>query len=154
LGVVFAVDDLTKILLTSALTVVTGVIVLVLGQVIVKFLLEPVGDLKRTLAKIHYAFIFHDQAILTPTAGDTARCDKAAEALRDLASELFSKTEAIPLYGTVRAAMFCRLPKHKDALSAAVSLRALSNSVHMPDRTKNFERLKTITRLLGLRPVE
>lgn len=42
-------DDLTKILLTSSLTVLGGVLVFVTGQLIVKFLIEPIHELKKII---------------------------------------------------------------------------------------------------------
>ena len=41
--------DIQSILLTSTLTVLSGVVLLVLGQGTIRFLLEPIQDLKQSI---------------------------------------------------------------------------------------------------------
>ena len=147
-------SELTKIFLTSGLTIVGGVILFVAGQIVVKFILEPMHGLKETLAGIQYAFIYHDQAIHTPISGDGDRSDKAAESFRKLASDVHSRACAIPFYRVVAALSFGFLPRKDNVRKAAIELRGLSNSVHQPDRSKNGDRVARICRLLGLDPLQ
>lgn len=147
-------NELTKIFLTSALTIFGGVIVFVAGQFVVKFILEPMHSLKETLSAIQYAFIYHDQAIHTSVVGDTERSDKAAETFRKLASDVHSRASAIPFYRVFAVRSRGFLPHQDNVRTAAVELRGLSNSVHQANRSKNFDRVAKICRLLGLDPLQ
>lgn len=147
-------DDLTKILLTSSLTVIGGVLVFVVGQLLGKFVIEPVQELKKLLGEIRFALVFHAQAILTPV-GDKAGEDEAQKALRKLSCDLRSKTSAIPFYRGWSMISRGFLPRKENALEASKQLMGLSNSVHQPDRSdKNAARISKIERLLNYEPVE
>lgn len=63
-------DDLSKIVFTSSLTVVGGVLVFVMGQFLSKFVLEPLQDFKTLLDDIRHSLIFYDWEIYTPISGD------------------------------------------------------------------------------------
>lgn len=147
-------DDLTKVLLTSSATVFGAVTVFVLGQLIGKFVIEPVHELKQLLGEIRYALVFHAQAILTPV-GDQLGEDEAAKALRKLSCDLRAKVEAIPFYARWAAISRGFLPSKENALIASSQLMGLSNSVHVPDRsTTNVARIAKIERLLHYEPIE
>ncbi|HVO22479.1 MAG TPA: hypothetical protein VMW56_02505 [Candidatus Margulisiibacteriota bacterium] len=146
-------DDLTKILLTSSLTVIGGVLVFVAGQSLGKFVIEPVHDLKKLIGEVRYALVFHAQAIHTPV-GDRTREDMAAETLRRLSCDLRSKVGAIPFYRLWSTISCGFLPSKHDAFAASTELLGLSNSVHQPDRARNADRVADIERLLKYEPVE
>ena len=147
-------DDLTKILLTSSLTVIGAILVFVASQILGKLVIEPVQDLKKTLGEIRYALVFHAQAIMTPV-GDREGEDKASEALRKLACDLRSKVGAVPFYGRWAAISRGFLPAQANAFEASKHLIGLSNSVHQQDRSDtNSKRLAKIERLLGFEPME
>jgi hypothetical protein len=147
-------DDLTKILLTSSLTVLGGVFIFVAGQLLGKFIIEPVQDLKKLLGEIRFALIFYAPAILTPT-GDKAGEEDAQKALRRTSCDLRSKVEAIPFYGTLSFISCGFLPYKKKAFKASTLLMGLSNSVHQPDRSdKNTARITKIEGLLNYEPIE
>jgi hypothetical protein len=142
-------DELTKIVLTSALTIIGGVIVLVIGQLVSKFMIEPTQELKKLLGDIRYSLVFYAREIHTPVEGDKERCDKAAEVLRKHSSDLRSKVAAVPCYNGIARVTFGFIPVRTSALEAAKRLMALSNSVHKPDRTRNWDIETVIYRLLG-----
>lgn len=147
-------DDLTKILLTSSLTVLGGVFVFVVGQLLGKFVIDPVQDLKKLLGEIRFALVFHAQAVLTPV-GDRAREDEAQKALRKLSCDLRSKVGAIPFYRVWSIVSCGFLPSKESAFKASTQLMGLSNSVHQPDRSdKNDARVSNIEKLLNYEPVE
>jgi len=146
-------DDLTKILLTSSLTVVGGVVVFVAGQLFGKFVIEPIHDLKKLLGEIRFALVFHAQAIYTPV-GNRPMEDAAAAVLRKLSCDLLSKVDAIPFYSLWSTSSWGFLPSKVNSLSASKQLMGLSNSVHQPDRSKNGDRVAMIGRLLGFESIE
>ena len=147
-------DDLTKILLTSSLTIIGAVLVFVASQILGKLVIEPIQDLKKTLGEIRYALVFHAQAIMTPV-GDREGENKASEALRKLACDLRSKVGAVPFYDRWAAISRGFLPAQTNAFEASKHLIGLSNSVHQEDRSdKNSKRLAKIERLLGFEPID
>lgn len=147
-------DDLTKILLTSSLTVLGGVAVFVVGQLLAKFVIEPIHEFKKLLGEIRFGLVFHMQAIVTPV-GDKASEDEASTALRKLACDLLSMSGAIPFYGFWSAA-FCDFVPRPEQVNAAFSqLIGLSNSVHQPDRSeKNYARMAKIEQLLNFKLID
>ena len=46
--------DLEKILLTSASTILGGVIVFVIGQLVSKFLIEPIHELRKAVGEVQF----------------------------------------------------------------------------------------------------
>ncbi len=145
-------SDTEKIIYTASATVLTGLIVFVLGQFILKFIIEPMQDLKKTIGEIRYSLSFHARPIFTPITKE-ALSDQAENDLRRLSCTLNSKVETIPCYRFF-SAVGCVLPK-KNILTSASHLMALSNSVHKPDRTENQKLVDNIRRLLNISiPVE
>ncbi len=96
-------SDLTKIVLTAGLTIFGGVVVFVVGQLIVKFVVEPMHELKRVFAEIRFALIYYAQAIHTPVPGDDKRSHEAAVALRRHAADLWAKVFHSVLWLPVQA---------------------------------------------------
>lgn len=52
--------------LTVFLTVLSGVMTFVIGQLIVKLLLDPVQDMKKTIAQISHTLIERENVIANP----------------------------------------------------------------------------------------
>lgn len=147
-------DDLTKIILTSSLTVFGGVIVFVVGQLIGKFVIEPIHEFKKLLGEIHFGLVFHAQAIQTPV-GDRAGEDDASKALRKMACDLLSMVAVIPFYGCWSAISRGFLPRVANVAAASSHLIGLSNSVHQDDRSEaNSKRVAKIEQLLNFKNVD
>ena len=142
-------NDLTKILLTAF----GGLSVVILGQLIGKFVIEPIHDLKRILGEIRYSLVFHAQAISTPV-GDTDKENEAAVVLRKLSCDLLSKVDSIPCYDFWSSKFPSFLPLRNMAMDAASNLMGLSNSVHKQDRDKNYLIVAKIQRCLNITPLE
>jgi|WetSurMetagenome_2_1015567.scaffolds.fasta_scaffold377255_1 hypothetical protein len=143
-------NDIDKILLTSALTILGSVIVFVIGQLLSRAIIEPIHDIKKTIGELDFVLIFHAPAIHTPI-GKKENEDKAQEALRKIASDLRSKLRVIPVYGFWAVLSCCTLPRRQDVLAAATHLIGLSNSVHKEDRTRNTDIENKIRLLLNLK---
>lgn len=142
-------DEITKIALTSSLTIVTGVLLFVVGQFFAKFIIEPVQELKKILGKIRYSLAFHSRPIAS-SIGKPEWDDSAEETFRKLSCNLRSKIDEIPLYGWWSSLSPKFLPSRSSSLEAARLLMALSHSVHDPDRSKNTGISDKISSLLNL----
>ena len=147
-------SELAKILLTSSLTVLTGVVVFVLSQMLGKLVIEPVQDLKKVLGEVRHALVFHAPAASTPV-GDRASEDRAAEVFRRLACDLQSRIGSVPCYDALARRSRGFLPRRQDALEASKILIGLSNSVHDEKRwERNPDRMAKIRRLLGFEDLD
>ncbi len=129
-------------------TVISGVLVFVLGQILVRFVIEPVKELKEVLGEIQFVLIYHEQAIYTPS-GNRAEEDAAQKVIRDLASKLRAKAEVIPRYSFFSRIFNGFLPPKKNIMDASRQLIGLSNSVKKEDRSEiNHNRVEKINKLL------
>ena len=135
-----------------------GVTVYVLGQLLSKFFLEPLHELRKEIGNIRFTLALHRKAIHTP-AGRKCETSKAAEkALLECSCNLLAKLHGIPLYLIVRH--ICRLPKRKDMEYVSVQLRGLSTYVHEKgdEATENIlavnKRVCRIEKILRLQPLE
>lgn len=86
-------SEIVKIILTSSLTIIGGVLVFVAGQLVVKFVIEPIQELKKTLADIHDSLVFHARPILS-SFGKEDWDNTAQDILRKLSCDLSSRIEA------------------------------------------------------------
>jgi len=146
-------SEALKIVLTALL----GVVVFVLGQIVVRFLIEPLLSQKKLIGEITGTIIFYsnvgagieqyyyDQIKRLTESEDPLKdividrnkdilkshwrnSDDAALTLRRQATELLGKTNAIPLY---RCWAFLHLVRKLDDIVAASSqLIGMSNSTH------------------------
>lgn len=112
---------------TVFLTVFSGVLTYVAGQLILKLVIEPVHDMKKTIGHVSYSLIEHANVISNPGVPRQEVMDGTSKHLRRLSSEIHSHLYLVPVY-PVSAAIF-RLPKKGDVLEASKALIGLSNSV-------------------------
>lgn len=103
----------------------TGISVYVLGQLISKFFIEPLYELRKTIGEIQFNLLFYGPTILTPISRSKETSNKASDALSKSSADLFSKLYAVPLYMS-----FGILPSSREIKEAAVQVRALSTFVH------------------------
>jgi hypothetical protein len=143
------VCELTKIFLTAAVTVVGGVLIFVIGQLVSKFILEPLQDYKQLLGNVSYSLIYFAGEIHTPVPGDTERCQIAHDEIRKLAAGISSYVESIPLYTVWSWLSFRFIPSRKLTKDAVSALIGISNSVPGNDRSHNGSREETIKRILS-----
>jgi len=84
-------EDLTKILLTSAATIIGGVFVYTAGQVITRFFIDPYHEYRKVVGEIADALIYHANVYMNPGGGSpneprAARIDATSDTLRQKAS--------------------------------------------------------------------
>jgi len=113
---------------TVAQTVLAGTLVFVAGQLFLKLVIEPVHQLKKTLAEIsntfvRYAHAFHNPSVISPELRN-----EAYDKLRQLSGQLYADMALIPWY-RMTSLLFC-LP-HKDKVyKSATNLIAVGNWMH------------------------
>ena len=149
--------ELEKIFVTSGLTIFGGLFVYIAGQLLSKFFIEPMHELRKAIGEVRFNLAFHAPTIHTPIGRSKETSDKAKEALMKSSCDLLSKLHAVPLYAVLST---CRLlPSRKSIEDAAIQLRGLSTYVHEEGEkaSESIEiirkRVDKIERLLCLKPL-
>jgi hypothetical protein len=152
--------EFLKIALTACLTILGGVIVYVIGQLLSKFLIEPTHELKKTIGEVRFNLALHAQVIHTPAARNPERSQSASEALLKSSCDLLARVNAIPFYGCLSRCSQGFLPHKRDIADAAKHLRGLTTYFGETgdQATKSIETIgKVVARIeakLGLDPLE
>lgn len=135
-----------------------GVTIFVIGQLLTKFLIEPLYELRKEVGNIRFNLAFHASTIHTPIGRNEENSEDARQALLAGSSGLLAKLHAVPVYMIVRHVG--ALPKRRDVERAAVLLRGLSTYVH-EEGEKAFSNIDDvrntvgeIENLLHLKPLE
>ncbi len=145
-------SDLSNVLIA----VVSGVAIFVIGQLVVKFIIEPLHSYRELVGRIAYSLIYFanvttavqdylikqvealeqlpeprksiaESRIRQSIQSNWDKADDAQKTLRQQASELMGSTNAIPLYDLW--AFFRLLPRKKNILKASENLIGLSNEI-------------------------
>jgi CHAD domain-containing protein len=149
-------SDLEKILVTSMLTILGGVVVFVVGQLLSKFVIEPVHELRKAIGEVRYNLLFFAPDILTPIGRTRESCDKVRDALRKNSSDLYIRSEAIRFYPLASWVFRGSVPRREKVADAAKWLRGLSTYMHETGEKANSHIedvggiIKRIERDLGL----
>ena len=106
-------------------TVIAGVLVFVVGQLFLKLVIEPVHQLKRTMADIshtfiQYAYVIHNGSVVSPELRD-----EVFEKLRQLSGQLYADMALIPWYPLFGKLFF--LPSSIKVYESAKKLIAVAN---------------------------
>jgi hypothetical protein len=139
-------------IVTAAFTAMFGVVVLVVGQVILKFLIEPIQEQRKTIGEIAYnlTFLANVGGKLSQTKIEGERISSSADpleatvTLRRLASQLRASLKTIPCYDKL-AGIHC-VPKRDAAMQASRELIGWSNEIWGGDEAN--QRRKKIAELL------
>jgi hypothetical protein len=75
---------------TVFITVLSGVLTYVIGQLVVKIVIEPVQDARRTIGQISHSLIEHANVIANPGVPSEEVMRETAQHLRKLSSQLQS----------------------------------------------------------------
>ena len=108
-------------------TVLSGVLVFVIGQLLVKFAIEPMHEYRKLCGEIADALVFYANVTARYTGIQKELLEEAQRTYRRLAGQLCARAHVIRLYPVWA---FVRLvPRRKDLAQAASSLIGLSNNV-------------------------
>lgn len=130
---------------TVFVTVLSGTLVYVLGQVLSKFWIEPIVELNRTRAKIKEELRFSQNLYCNPIVGSKSkdyseehllRYREASKMIRRLASRLVGQQAIIPLYAL--SAKIFRLPSLQVIDEALSNLTYISNSFFVSSLEKGW----------------
>ena len=113
---------------TVFLTVFSGVLTYVLGQLVLKLFIEPAQETRRTIGQISHSMIEHANVIHNPGASTPEAMNETSRHLRKLSSQLQSHLYLVPSY-EMTSRVFA-LPSREKLLAASKALIGLSNSVH------------------------
>lgn len=113
---------------TVFLTIFAGVVTFVIGELIVKLVIDPVQNMKSTIGVISHTLVQYANVIANPGTPKQELMDEASTALRGLSSRLRSHLCLVPKYN-LTARLF-GLPSHQQVCSASRALIGLSNSVY------------------------
>jgi hypothetical protein len=133
-------------------TAISAVLVFVAGQIVQRFVIEPVQEQKRLIGEIAHVLLFYanrgpegvEVGTFTPE-----HIHEASHHLRNLAGSLRSTLFYVPFYDLL--ALLGRVPKKYDVLEAAQQLVGWSNGILSkrsgPD---NSRRRRIIAEKLGI----
>src|SRR3989338_4434464 len=138
----------SDVLLTFVLTVLGGVLIYVLGQITLKFFIEPVHELLLEIGKIGDVLIFYPNVYTNKV--DAEKHTKANEALRQHASLLKAKKHLVKWHSLF--AFFGFIPGKESIHEAHAELIGISNSTprNSSDCVANMRKRQHIEKLLKL----
>jgi hypothetical protein len=140
-------NDLYRIVLTSCFTIMGGLVVLVGGQIMERWFIEPVHAVRMAVGRIRHSVLYYANIYMNPGTARPDLLDAASSALRTHAAELGAAADAVPWYGLFS---FLRaVPRRKAVDDAVKALIGLSNTVYSgsPDDARGYRDI--ITRALG-----
>jgi hypothetical protein len=138
---------------TVFFTVFLGFVTFVLGQVVVKLVIDPVQEMNKTVGKIAHSLTYFADVTGNPGVQAAEVNLNASKELRRLSADLESHLYSVPAYS--RTAVVFHLPGQKAVLDVCRNLIGLSNSV-MPIDVRgnlaetNSKRVQDIRLKLGL----
>lgn len=136
--------EVIKALLAGASAAVVGVLVFLSGQFMVRFVFDPIVELRKTIGEVGYALVFYANALSNPEQVGDERLNEARTACRRLASLLSSQSRAIPWYDWI--AKHGWIPCRNQISEASGELIGLGNTT-----ARNYDWEKTIERFRVVR---
>ena len=109
---------------TVFLTVLSGVITFVIGQLIVKLLLDPIQDMKKIISQVSHTLVECANVIANPGVPTKEVMDDTSDSLRRLSFQLHAHLYLIPSSYDTPAKVF-RLPSKEMLLVASSALIGL-----------------------------
>jgi hypothetical protein len=134
--------------LKIALTAVVGISVFIVGQIVMKWFIEPIQEQRRLIGEIAYALKFYknyDKDIIKPEQIREGRAK-----FRNLACDLDRSLCLIPLYPILD--FFGIVRKRKQILDAGPQLIYISNSLGDGDFTKARNKIISCLKIRNLIP--
>jgi len=132
------------------LTIIAGVSVFAIGQIVLKLIIEPIQEFKKTISLIAHDLILYANVYTSPGAQGDEKQAEMSQQMRKLSSMLRSNMCLIPKYDKTR--ILFGLPKRKDVSEAAGKLIAISNcNISNCDKgIENARRAQHIREALGI----
>lgn len=118
-------------------TIISAVMIFVLGQISLKLIIEPIQELKKEISEVLNAMVFYADRISNPNSNSQEIVDEVGKILRKYASNLEAKSSIIPFYGIFE--LFRVLPKKQNISEAKSDLIGLSNSLSKSANNNGFD---------------
>jgi len=134
--------------LKIALTAVVGITVFIVGQIIMKWFIEPIQEQRKLIGEIAHALKFYKNYDKQVTKPEQIREGRAK--FRNLASDLDRSICLIPLYPILD--FFRVVRKRKDILAAGPQLIGISNSLGEGDFTSRRNKIISHLKIRNLIP--
>jgi hypothetical protein len=141
-------SELFKIFLTSAFTILGGVLIFALTQLIQKFLIEPAYEQSKVIGEICFGLIYYANRYTNPGVGRPEDLAATSDTFRRYASQLQGTTHAIRCYNLFEKLRI--VPKGVDVEEAVGDLIRISNSIHSGNGRENRQDAENVKRLLTL----
>jgi hypothetical protein len=135
-------SELYKIILTASATLLGGVALLIVTQVLTRFIVDPLVDFRRLLGRVSYTLILHGNVLFNLSRMPPDKGTRSTDAVRDLASELNAFAAAVPLYKYL--AILCLVPPAENVRKAARELIGLSNvtaAIPVPEIQRHYDHI-------------
>jgi hypothetical protein len=139
-----------KPVLDAVTAIAPATAIFVIGQIVTRFVLEPIQEQARTVGRIAFCLLAY--ADLDPESHKIDRLDEASRALRELAAQLRASRRVIPGYPFFSLIRF--------VISKRVLLESSAALIHWSDDVYNGntriyrERLSKLLKVPGLELVE
>ncbi|KKP67079.1 MAG: hypothetical protein UR68_C0014G0008 [Candidatus Roizmanbacteria bacterium GW2011_GWA2_35_19] len=141
--------EIEKIFLTSSITIIGGVIIFTMQQIISKFFVETIYRQSEIISDISDALVYYAREYSSPGLLSKELQDQAHNKFRQLASLLKARSYMIKWYGFL--SFFSIIPNLNNIEEASSNLIGLSNSLfNKSDGVENHNRVVKIKKLLGI----
>ena len=141
-------SEALKIVLTSGLTIVGGVVVFTCAQLIQRFYIEPIDELTRLIGEVGVALVFHANQYANPGSGTFQDMEETYTVLRRQSGLLSIRAQMVRGYGVWYR--FGVLPARRDVVKASEGLMRLSNAVFEGNGDLNVNVASHVRELLGI----
>ena len=126
--------------------VITGVLVIVLGQILIRFILDPIAAQRQLLGEIIADLMYYANTYCNPGTERTEKLNETSKKLRQLSSQLTARTHTIPIYRFWQIIRVVR--PYNDIKKVTEKLIFLSNAVYKGDSIVNLKVGREIEGLL------
>ncbi|EFG9355887.1 hypothetical protein AMK90_26520 [Escherichia coli] len=132
---------------SAAVTVITGVLVFVGGQLIVKSAIEPYIEFKKQLGKISNLLLANQAKLANPCAVEMS---EIIHELKDAAAQLMSKHSALPFYIKKFHIGFRFVPSTPEIISSTQKLNLIASIHEGKSKESTYEHIAEIGRMLKI----
>ena len=135
-----------KPVLDAVSAIAPATAIFVIGQILTRFVLEPIQEQARTVGRIAFCLLAY--ADLHPDMHKTDRLEEASRALRELAAQLRASRRVIPAYPFFSLLRF--VISRRVLLESSAALIHWSNAVFHGDSQPHRDRLAKLLNIPGL----
>lgn len=137
-----------NILLTSTLTIIGGVVVFSLSQIVQKFLVEPVHEQAKVIGEIFFGLVYYADRYANPGTGRPEAMTETVDTFRRYASRLEGTTHAVRCYRLFECLGLA--PSREGVDKAVGDLIRISNSIHTGNGRENGHDADSVKKLLSV----